>query len=385
MTHYDNLKVPWDAPPEVIDRAYKALMKKYHPDRNANREASVRMTQIINASYDLLRDPVKRHAHDEWIKSELAESQQSRGENPKNKRTLVLRCLVCLGIAGGLLLLWIVFQVPYTFNRASDDDIERAIMEGVTVDAIPLDSSLQRFRTRQAIHPHREPSYSPNPSPFNSHTSPLFTEPEQPVPQNWETIAKANRELIALFNIESSQGTNLLRLTEFMKTVMNELLSQRNDSLREIDAIGWPKILDPERLGRDKNLIEGKMMIQKAKEIVAKYRIKTYALLDDAQKDIGHLRLGEDTMGPMAQGFDAGIATLRRQIDASCDLELKIIAEVENIFALLSGKNSMGGIHDGKIAFKSKSDFDAFNSHVSAIHDLVQQGAGISRRKPLKQ
>ena len=51
MTHYDNLKVPWGAPPEVIDMAYKALMQNYHPDRNANSERSVRMTQIINASY----------------------------------------------------------------------------------------------------------------------------------------------------------------------------------------------------------------------------------------------------------------------------------------------------------------------------------------------
>ena len=170
MTHYDNLKVPWDAPPEVINRAYKALMQKYHPDRNANREGSVRMTQIINASYHVLRDPVKRHAHDEWIKSKLAESQQSRRENPQKR-------LVSLGIAGGLLLLWIVSQLPYTFNGASEDDIERAIVEGLTVDdAILLDSLLQR--SRQAIHPHREPSYSPNPSAFNSHTSPLFPEPE---------------------------------------------------------------------------------------------------------------------------------------------------------------------------------------------------------------
>jgi curved DNA-binding protein CbpA len=198
MTHYDNLKVPWGAPPEVIDMAYKALMQNYHPDRNANSERSVRMTQIINASYHVLRDPATRHAHDEWIKSKLAESQQSRRENPKNKRTLILRCLVSLGIAGGLLLLWIVSQAPYTFNGASEDNIERAIMEGVTVDAILLERSFQRFRTRQAIHPHRSPS---------------FAEPEQPVPRNWETIAKANRELIAPFNIESSQGTNLLRLT----------------------------------------------------------------------------------------------------------------------------------------------------------------------------
>ena len=35
-THYDNLKVARNAPPEVIRAAYKALAQKYHPDRNSN-------------------------------------------------------------------------------------------------------------------------------------------------------------------------------------------------------------------------------------------------------------------------------------------------------------------------------------------------------------
>lgn len=40
-THYDNLKVAREAPPEVIRAAYRALSQRYHPDRNpANAEAA---------------------------------------------------------------------------------------------------------------------------------------------------------------------------------------------------------------------------------------------------------------------------------------------------------------------------------------------------------
>ncbi len=66
-THYDNLKVSRDAPPEVIRSAYKALVNKYHPDRNHGSERALRAMQAINTSFEVLNDPVRRKAHDEWI------------------------------------------------------------------------------------------------------------------------------------------------------------------------------------------------------------------------------------------------------------------------------------------------------------------------------
>ncbi|RZT42205.1 DnaJ-like protein [Cupriavidus agavae] len=66
-THYDNLKVSRDAPPEVIRAAYKSLSQKYHPDRHADGEEANRIMRLLNAAYDVLRDPGKRAEHDQWI------------------------------------------------------------------------------------------------------------------------------------------------------------------------------------------------------------------------------------------------------------------------------------------------------------------------------
>lgn len=66
-THYDNLKVARDAPPEVIRAAYKTLSQKYHPDRNGNSPDAIRVIQLINMAYTVLSDPDKRREHDEWI------------------------------------------------------------------------------------------------------------------------------------------------------------------------------------------------------------------------------------------------------------------------------------------------------------------------------
>ena len=66
-THYDNLKVARDAPPEVIRAAYKSLSQKYHPDRNASDPKASRTMAIINAAYRVLSDPDLRKKHDQWI------------------------------------------------------------------------------------------------------------------------------------------------------------------------------------------------------------------------------------------------------------------------------------------------------------------------------
>lgn len=76
-THYDNLKVARNAPPEVIRAAYKTLSQKYHPDRNNNSPDAIRVIQIINSAYAILSDPDKRREHDEWIARAEAQEQQT--------------------------------------------------------------------------------------------------------------------------------------------------------------------------------------------------------------------------------------------------------------------------------------------------------------------
>jgi len=66
-THYDNLKVTRNAPPEVIRAAYKTLCQKFHPDRNPGNEHAAKVFLIIRSAYETLSDPAKRKEHDAWI------------------------------------------------------------------------------------------------------------------------------------------------------------------------------------------------------------------------------------------------------------------------------------------------------------------------------
>ena len=77
QTHYDNLKVSMNAPPEVIAAAYKALSRQFHPDLHPDNPYAERAMRIINTSYNVLSDPAKRRAHDEWIASKIVENIKS--------------------------------------------------------------------------------------------------------------------------------------------------------------------------------------------------------------------------------------------------------------------------------------------------------------------
>ena len=80
-TLYDILEVSRKASKEVIDKAYKTLEKKYHPDlqTSENREYAEEMMKKINDAYDILSNEEKRNEYDR--KLEEQEEQAIHYEN----------------------------------------------------------------------------------------------------------------------------------------------------------------------------------------------------------------------------------------------------------------------------------------------------------------
>ena len=72
VDYYRILQVRRDAEQVVIERAYKALSLKYHPDvtNPAQRESATRRMQLINEAYRVLRDPALRRRYDATLPPE---------------------------------------------------------------------------------------------------------------------------------------------------------------------------------------------------------------------------------------------------------------------------------------------------------------------------
>lgn len=74
--YYDILEINETASNEVIKAAYKALVKKYHPDNNSNVEIQSKMMEI-NEAYETLSDEVKRKKYDIEIGKKSEESLEN--------------------------------------------------------------------------------------------------------------------------------------------------------------------------------------------------------------------------------------------------------------------------------------------------------------------
>ena len=83
---YDVLNVAPEAEPVVVEAAYKALIKKYHPDQAVETPVSKDAT-AINEAFAVLKDPTRRADYDHrlWTKQQairLAEAQVAGGGRP---------------------------------------------------------------------------------------------------------------------------------------------------------------------------------------------------------------------------------------------------------------------------------------------------------------
>lgn len=61
---YDILGVARDVSDEDLKKAYRRLVRQYHPDRNPGDKAAEERIREINAAYEVVGDPEKRRAYD---------------------------------------------------------------------------------------------------------------------------------------------------------------------------------------------------------------------------------------------------------------------------------------------------------------------------------
>lgn len=73
VNYYEVLEVSQNASKEVIDRAYKVLAKKYHPDLQQpnQRKSAEEKLKKINEAYEILSDELKRKQYDEKLSREI--------------------------------------------------------------------------------------------------------------------------------------------------------------------------------------------------------------------------------------------------------------------------------------------------------------------------
>ena len=89
QTLYEILEVSENASEEVIEKAYKVLVKKYHPDLQPGDQKENAETKMkkINEAYDVLGNENKRKEYDEKLKQERDEKRAKYNQEPNFQYT----------------------------------------------------------------------------------------------------------------------------------------------------------------------------------------------------------------------------------------------------------------------------------------------------------
>lgn len=76
--YYEILEVDKNASLEVIEKAYRALAKKYHPDlqQGAKQQEYAEKMKVINQAYDVLSNDSKRQEYNQKLESETISREQ---------------------------------------------------------------------------------------------------------------------------------------------------------------------------------------------------------------------------------------------------------------------------------------------------------------------
>lgn len=86
-TLYDVLEVSEKASKEVIEKAYRVLAKRYHPDLQTvdNKKIAEEKMKQINEAYDILSDDIKRKAYDEELEIKREEKRKNSSTQQINQ------------------------------------------------------------------------------------------------------------------------------------------------------------------------------------------------------------------------------------------------------------------------------------------------------------
>lgn len=157
---YELLEVSKNASDEVIQKAYKVLVKRYHPDVAYDKSTSEKMIKKINYAYSILSDKQKRHEYDMQCEQQTLKNAQVqyehinyevKKEEPYSEPTKVInidnRLLILIIVVSIVLFIFSCISIYGAFDEMFngkkvqyvDDDTSKYVLQSVAQSFVDFD------------------------------------------------------------------------------------------------------------------------------------------------------------------------------------------------------------------------------------------------------
>ncbi len=182
------------------------------------------------------------------------------------------------------------------------------------------------------------------------------------------------------FTTEPKAGGEAGEMERMLRTVTAESIAQRNEYHAAMEAAGWDRMLDAERLRRDTELRESREIMAVARGLVERYEAKSRELLDGMPARIAALKLKAATKSAMLAGFEKTAEANRAKLRELWELERRSLAEVEGALQVLASNRRKWSFEDGNFVFSDDRALAAFNARMTAVQALARQQAELQQR-----
>jgi curved DNA-binding protein CbpA len=183
--HYQILNVAADAEPVVIEAAYRALMKKYHPDQAVATAVPGPSAAEINRAFATLRDPERRAEYDrrEWTH---AKNIQMAAYQPQPTQ----RISRVFGWSGWLVAATMGGVLAMMAGQANDAVLARAEASRAAAAAEPDLRSQPSLPEEPFVSPEMLAGLAPAPAPVEAEPLP----PQADIPAEARTRPQPQRQ-----------------------------------------------------------------------------------------------------------------------------------------------------------------------------------------------
>lgn len=182
------------------------------------------------------------------------------------------------------------------------------------------------------------------------------------------------------FTITDNIG-DVEKMQVFIHNFVVKLSGVRTDYLKQIQATGYARILEPERVKVDKSLDQSFKILSKVKSINKKYEYQTKNIFKNIKSEILALDVSESSKASMLNGFHNSISKSKAELAYGWSLEHEKIDTYNRIFMFLRQHRSAWSIQTGHFAFTNQHDLNKFNNYIGQLNSIVRRQQSIRQQR----
>jgi hypothetical protein len=158
-------------------------------------------------------------------------------------------------------------------------------------------------------------------------------------------------------------------------------LGDRNAYRDELAALDLKSVMNPVSLGRDPGLRLARSRLAQGQQVVAKYRARNLARLDEFRGRIDRLPVNANTKRAALASIDSHYAENRAALVQLWGFETTAIDEYSQAVNVLARSEGRWDVYGGHLRFIRPADMRAYNAHIESAHNAVAEEKAMQEQR----